>query len=118
MARISTRGHWGAIGLKCESNTNFDCVTYIHKSKKVSEDYYTWRFTGKRKMVLLPNKVYIEEEGKKHDPKKWQPDAIYVNFTSTVGCEFNLILNFISEDEQAERRAKLEAGGDLEKKMV
>ncbi len=64
----------------------------------------------KRKIVLRPFKAFDANQltGKQTlldvDKNLWQPDAVFAQFFSENGCEFNLTVKFVEEEEQRENR--------------
>ena len=64
----------------------------------------------KRKIVLRPFKAFDANllTGKQTlldvDKNLWQPDAVFAQFFSENGCEFNLTVKFVEEEEQRENR--------------
>jgi hypothetical protein len=104
LARVKTYGHSGPLVLNIETSLKDggkepDLLTMVHRTKDVGDHCFTW-MTSKKKITLAPKKVFDPnqltalEARKDIDYKKWQPEFIYMLFSSNSGCEFNLTANF------------------------
>jgi hypothetical protein len=104
LARVKTIGHSGPIVINIETSLKDggrepDLLTMVHRSKEVGDHCYTWMSTRK-KIVLAPKKVFDPnqltalEARKDIDYKKWQPEFLYMLFSSSSGAEFNLTVNY------------------------
>ena len=108
--RVQTMGHAGPLKLVTDFAVRGegDKICYVDRAKDVSEDKFIWVFRDKDKMLLYPKRAYSQylrtelEIKKGHcDPNSWQPEAVYIQFSSNSGCAFNMAAIFVQEEELA-----------------
>lgn len=66
----------------------------MHIEKEVSEENYVWKFQNKSKFVLLPKRVNRDNQ------QVWNPEQLYLQFSSSAGCVFSLQAFFVLEEQQ------------------
>lgn len=77
----------------------------------MSEDEYIWMFKNKVKMILYPKQAFSAKFQSHKDKlsnaqsQVWQPEHLYIQFSSNSGCQFNLSAVFVQEEEAAAKRA-------------
>lgn len=123
--KFQTEGHRGAVRLNItyDDKSEQNLVTYVHRSAaQLSETSYIWRFTS-TVMTMHPKHCYDPELVTKAqkmqglDKDRWQPEYLFVMFTSRTGAEFTLTVTFVDEHEQAIRRQMVGEGSDMTKKV-
>lgn len=103
---FSTKGHRGQVRLTIEfdSRGENNLTTYIHKIREASEYSHLWAFQNKFKIILKPSIAFDKdfltkkEIAQGYDIQLWQPDFLYVNFSSNTGCVFQVELMFVEEE--------------------
>jgi hypothetical protein len=93
IVKFATAGHSGMVRITVDFAANFDTqlVTYVHRnSTLLSEQSYLWRFAS-NVMTLHPKYAYNaelltkEQKMKGLNKESWQPDYLFVMFTSKTG---------------------------------
>ena len=127
LASLRVRDHYGTLMVKLTvlGSVDPDLTLAICHRAKLDEDNYTWCFRNcKQKMTLDPKKVFndnlLTEKEKKTaiDYKQWQPEYIYLHFTSNAGGDFCINANFIDEELTEQRKTALAVGKGMEHKFM
>lgn len=112
IVKLRTGGHSGRLKLAVEfiESNDTNLVTYVHRSaQRLSEESFIWRFTSKE-MMMHPKRAFDpqlltkEQQMRGLSKNNWQPDFLFVMFTSKTGTAFNLTVTFVDEKDIADRR--------------
>lgn len=116
--KFEVGGHRGLVRLTVdfEAKSENQLVTYVHKSQqKISDTCYLWRFNGTtinmRPQTAFEYELLTKKERQAgFDKEMWQPQFLYAMFTSRAGCQFGIKLEFVDEEELAQKRQAIGCG--------